>query len=59
MQRELRELKLLNTELAEKAMQSDNLERKVRELNYEIRDIQHQETTNRVKNEELQRALQI
>lgn len=42
MQREIREMRLANDMLKEKALLSENLERKIRDLNYEIHDIQSQ-----------------
>ena len=59
MQRELRELKFENRCLSEKAQQCENLERKVRELNYEIRDIQHESKTNRTKQEDFDKVKQV
>ena len=39
LQREIRELRIENDILKNKANRADNLERKVRDLNYEIHDL--------------------
>ena len=40
LQREIRELRIENDLMKGKALRADNLERKVRDLNYEIHDLQ-------------------